>query len=350
MGKLVTVQWLRGLAAIGVVWFHAMFLVVDNGLHSYQTEYGQIRFIGAIGVDVFFVISGFIISVSAARNPSIGDFLRNRFLRIWPLYAVATLAYLMIRPERYDLLGLGMSLVFLQPPGGTDVSPVLPPGWTLLFEAAFYAVVVAALLWRSQRLLQERIAILLAALVMVGCSYGLVRPLNIVGNPIVIEFLMGVLIGRTYSLGYRIPGWAATSLFAVGAFLILRDAMHGTSSTWMAETTLDGSLSWPRVGTWGLFSAMIVASAALRQPVAEGVGRVLTFLGDASYSIYLFHVHVVDWLFPRVSMLGPLDPDLIILIATAAAVATGILAHLILERPLLRVVSMWKKRPTPIQA
>lgn len=344
MEKLVSIQWLRGLAAIGVVWFHAMFLISNNGLQSYQTLYGDIRQIGSIGVDVFFVISGFIVSISAARARSVGAFVSNRFWRIWPLYAVATLLYLLVRPDRLDLGALAMSLVFLQPLGPTTVSPTLPPGWTLLFEATFYAVIAVSLLWRSTRPLQERIGILVVLLVLAGSAYGFARPLNILGNPITLEFLLGVLIGRLWSSGYRLPSWAATGMFAAGAFFIIRDAMHGMNWEWGAENTLDATMSWQRVRTWGLYSALIVASAALREPVPQGTGRILTFLGDASYSIYLFHMHVLDWLLHRLDLFGSLSPDAIILAGTAIATLVGVLAHVVLERPLLRVAKLWRTR------
>lgn len=349
MDKLVSIQWLRGLAAIGVVWFHAMFLITNNGLHSYQTLYGDIRQIGSIGVDVFFVISGFIVSISAANSTSVKAFVQNRLLRVWPMYAVATLLYLVVRPDRADFGDLLMSLALLQPAGPASKTPTLPPGWTLLFEATFYVVIAAALLWRSRRSLAERITLIVVGLVILGSAYGFSRPfgfvsLNIIGNPITLEFLFGVLIGRVWASGYRLPSWAASGLFAAGAFFILRDAMHGMDGEWGAENTLDATMSWQRLRTWGMYSALIVASAALREPVPQGTGRILTFLGDASYSIYLFHMHVLDWLLHRLDLFGSLSPDAIILAGTAIATLVGVLAHVVLERPLLRVAKLWRTR------
>lgn len=349
MDKLVSIQWLRGLAAIGVVWFHAMFLITNNGLQSYQTMYGDIRQIGSIGVDVFFVISGFIVSISAANSTSVKAFVENRLLRVWPMYAVATVLYLLVRPDRSDLGDLAMSLALLQPAGPASTSPTLPPGWTLLFEATFYAVIAAAMLWRSRRTLAERITLIVVGLVILGSAYGFSRPfnvvsLNIIGNPITLEFLFGVGIGRVWASGYRLPSWAATAMFAAGAFFILRDAMHGMSGEWGSGNTLDGSMSWLRLRTWGIYAALIVASAALRSPVPEGSGRVLSFLGDASYSIYLFHMHVQDWLLHRLDLFGEMSTDGIILSATLVSILVGVVAHVVLERPILRLAKAVRAR------
>lgn len=348
MDKLVSIQWLRGAAAVAVVWFHAMFLVSNNGLQAYQVEYGDIRQIGAVGVDVFFVISGFIVSISATRARSVRAFIGNRFWRIWPLYAIATLLYLLVRPDRLDPGALALSLLFVQPLGSATTVPTLPPGWTLLFEAAFYAVIALALCWRSARPLHERIAIAIVLLVLLGSAYGFSRPLNIVGNPIMLEFLLGVLIGRVWASGYRLPAWLATAMFAAGTFFILRDAMHGMYWDWKAESTLDASLSWQRFRTWGLYAGLIVCSAALRAPVPQGTGKLMTLLGDASYSIYLFHMHVLDLLVHRLDLFGTLSPDAIILAATACATLVGVLVHRVLERPLMRLAKHWRARaPNP---
>ncbi|WP_159094793.1 acyltransferase [Stenotrophomonas sp. ESTM1D_MKCIP4_1] len=353
MDKLVSIQWLRGLAAIGVVWFHAMFLITNNGLHSYQTEYGDIRQIGSIGVDVFFVISGFIVSISAANAVSVKAFVQNRLLRVWPLYALATLLFVLVSPGPVGLGDLLMSLALMQPVGPASMSPTLPPGWTLLFEATFYAVVTAALLWRSRRSLAERITLIVAGLVILGSAYGFARPfnvlsLNIIGNPITLEFVLGVVIGRFWTRGYRLPSWGASALFAAGAFFILRDAMHGMSGEWLSGNTLDGTISWERLRTWGVYSALIVASATLREPVPEGRGRFLAVLGDASYSIYLFHMHVQDWLLHRLDLFGAMAADGIILCATLVSVVVGVIAHYVLERPILTAVKAWRSRqPVP---
>src|SRR6187402_2596848 len=96
MRKIVTIQWLRAVASIMVVWIHAMYVIQTKGIDSFQTSAAYLHRFGACGVDIFFVISGFIVTLSAARYPSPAKFIIERVLRVWPLYVIATLAFLVV--------------------------------------------------------------------------------------------------------------------------------------------------------------------------------------------------------------------------------------------------------------
>lgn len=129
--------------------------------------------------------------------------------------------------------------------------PTHPLGWSLYFEVFFYLLLAVSMLWRSARPLGERALILLMISVCTGWMQRFVQPLNIVSNPIVLEFALGVLIGLLWSKTPRLPRWAVTLLFAAGAVLLLRTAIHGFGEISEAQYTLETSVSWQRLWLWG---------------------------------------------------------------------------------------------------
>lgn len=345
MEKVITVQWLRAVAALSVVWFHSLCLLHYVGVNSFQGGVYALASIGAVGVDVFFVISGFIVTLAGLRAQSIRPFLTDRFFRIWPLYVVATVSYLAVRPDALSQpLDILLSLFFIQPLGSTDNSPTLPPGWTLLFEMPFYCVLAFAMAWRTPRALQERVAILLGVLVTVGSAYAWVRPLNVWGNPIALEFLLGVGIAHAWLKGVRLPRWLAIFLFSAGVYFLADSAISGNDDLWRSERVLDGSQSWIRFGEWGIPAGLIVASACLRSPPPEGSGRAFTYLGGAFYSIYLFHIHLMDWVSDHFNYFVEINPDLLVFGLVAGSVCLGITAHVALEKPLSKVIGRYRYR------
>ena len=253
MQKINRLQSLRAIAAILVVWAHAIDIAANRKLSAWQVEFGHLQNFGAVGVDIFFVISGFIVSISAGKSSSPSDFLIRRAIRVWPLYALATLVMFTISPDEWgNTARLGWSLVFVQEPGVRTAMPTHPLGWSLFFEVFFYLLLAVSMLWRSARPLGERALILLVISVCVGYMRRFVQPLNIVSNPIVVEFALGVLIGLLWSKTSRLPRWAITVLFAAGVVLLLRTAMNGFGEISEAQYILDTSVSWERLWVWGV--------------------------------------------------------------------------------------------------
>lgn len=82
MNKVIAVQWLRAVAALSVVWFHGLCILHYQGVSSFQGSLYALGSMGAVGVDVFFVISGFIVTLAGLRAQSIRRFLIDRIFRI----------------------------------------------------------------------------------------------------------------------------------------------------------------------------------------------------------------------------------------------------------------------------
>jgi len=258
--RLRSIQVLRGLAASSVVMLHAT--------GSFPK--------GAVGVDLFFVISGFIMAhVSRGRTP--GDFLFDRFWRIYPLWLFALIPWIWwTHPDLPRLI----SSVTLWPIIDGWQTPALRVGWTLSFEMLFYFAVAASL----------RIGVkpLLALFGLMLCGAYVVRwPIfNYLGNPMVFEFLFGVLIARSP----RLPELSIP--LVVVALVVL-----AFSPAWVGQVygvTLQVAAVW-RVLYWGIPAALIVyACVSSEAQFASERWALPLLIGDASYSIYLFHPALIE--------------------------------------------------------
>ncbi|MGN8141526.1 acyltransferase family protein [Pseudomonas sp. 22105] len=279
---LISVQALRALAAWAVVCHHFMQIFFD---FEARGPIGQL-FIdkGAVGVDIFFVISGLVIFLSTegkALPPA--RFLLYRLFRIVPAYWLYTvlMAVLVVfaRPllpdQTVDWSHLLLSLLFIptENPGGYGIYPTLNVGWTLNYEMLFYVLFAWALLFRLQvRLLV--VAALLFAVCQAWTGFGWVS--QFYRSDIVYEFLLGIGIGMLYRRGWIGPAlWLP--LLGIGAALV---AIYHLPPE-------------PRLLNWGVPSAVLVmASMALERHVERN--RLLKLLGDCSYSVYLMHVLVLS--------------------------------------------------------
>ena len=277
MPALRSIQYLRAFAALSVVLFHSL-------------QWARIDFgIGAAGVDVFFVISGYVMWRSTeAHTLTPLQFLRRRVIRVVPLYWTATLAlagaaavwparFPEIDPQPWHVL---QSLAFLQHrnPEGQPF-PVLAPGWTLNYEAAFYCLFAASLLLpRTRRLLG-----LSFGLVVFGL-YGFFHPpaYEMLANPLMLEFLAGVLLARAVSMGFRPGREMGWGLFA--AALCWYGLLVATRSEWDLWRPL----------FWG-FPALLLVAGLTSLEASGGLPEIrpLRALGDASYSLYLLHPLII---------------------------------------------------------
>lgn len=306
-------QALRALAAIGVVVFHVGLLPATSLPFT----------IGAAGVDLFFVLSGFIIAYSASHDAR--QFLARRLIRILPAYwiatAIAALFVLQAMSPPETLYWLVQSLFYLPGPGGRPV--LIFVAWTLVYELAFYL-----LYWLALRAGTRRAPVVAIAMLLV---LGLVPMPGLPGPwPLLLEFVLGVCVNLAIDNLSR-PVGKRVGLWVAGAGLLALPLLAQ-----LTDYNPDDYQSVERVLVWGLPAACIVLGAILAE--REGLAirnRAILLLGAASYAIYLLHPVAVGQLLQLPSQ-SPPTSWLACTAATAAIVGVSVLFHRFVEVRMLR--------------
>ena len=341
--RLTLVQILRALAALLVVVAHAAHDAdaVAARLGRPAMEVAK-SFDWTFGIHLFFVISGFVMAISARGFGEPGAparFLLRRVVRIAPLYWLLTAAVIAgaaLAPALMNVpLGgwwLPLASVLFIPalrPNG-EIRPALGQGWTLNYEMFFYACFALAMLL-PRRAAFVALTVGLSALVWLGRDLTPADPLLFTWTDgLLIEFLFGLWIGVARLGGLRVPPVLAAALTVAGVALAI----------WMDPTK--GRVPLPGFVLSGVPATLIVAAAGLtRQPRGEGpLLRAAHLLGDASYSLYLVHPFVIRlgrevW----TRLVGDaLPPFAFIPAAVAASALVGLALYLAVERPMTRAL------------
>jgi len=285
--------------------------------------------VASFGVELFFVISGFVICHAAARDPR--HFLLKRIARVVPLYWLATFGVALVALVAPALLpstqvsGLNLlrSLAFwpYQRGDGTDM-PLLFLGWTLNYEAFFY-VVFAVCLAISTRLAPW---LALGLLVLATSLHGLVMPLgdplDFWTRPILLNFACGIVVWlvwrKTRADLHRISPWVAGTVGLIAFAILVTGANHGVGGVLPSGGIVSGAL----------MLALLALSDRIRWPQA------LLLVGDASYSLYLLHPYVLQAVNRKIHAFGP-DPRgvLATVLAVFAALALALVMFRVVERP-----------------
>ncbi len=359
-GKLRILQALRAAAALLVLWTHSIDASLSQS-RSIQGDIPHLAGFGACGLDLFFVISGFIVSLVASRtalrqSESPLRFLSRRFTRIYPIYWILTGVVILLaetgrHPIDWTSVAWLPTILLFPSPHFPAPSPVLSLGWSLVFEMYFY-VILTFWMWRTPRTLVRNTVLTLAAMVAFGALVNFRRPLLIIwANPILIEFLLGCMIGELYAR--RAGAGTERRAVVLGRFTLalgiaglLTTLITGYGAINYQGMVLNGSSSWLRVALWGVPSALIVLGSLLWQPAMRSLPAALTvFLGDASYSIYLCTVparSVAEHFWRYLDRWGG---DVAILLCLLLCAGSGVLFYLAVERPLMRYFHNWYKAP-----
>ena len=329
---LDSIQYLRAIAAWLVVVYHVHASVAAEAREPVTWA------LGAVGVDIFFVLSGFLMAMVVDRDERIDwRFLARRYMRIAPLYyAMTILLFIMaiawpalLNTVTADWQHLLTSLLFL-PSGGINGGnqPILMLGWTLNYEMAFYLLVFVFVRWIGDRHLIG-LVLFLAAVVMAGQWAG---PQNMVlcfyTDSIILEFALGILV---YNCTFRDrgmphPGWIYWAALAAGILLLMLGE-EGEPRMW-------------RFLLWGVPAALIVAGGV--HVFNARIGW-LRKLGDWSYSTYLVHVYVIQALVKVLLPLAglPVTQPLALFLAVAPII---VLASFVMYRRLEMPVMGWLGR------
>jgi exopolysaccharide production protein ExoZ len=329
------IQYLRALASLMVVWHHCLTQVPAT------VEFIRLREFGMSGVDLFFVISGFIMVVTTAEKPlTPWQFFELRIVRVVPLYWLVTLLMIglaIVAPGAFKTLlfspaAVAKSLFFVPYRSlsfPNEVWPVLVPGWTLNYEMFFYAIFALTLaLPVGVRMIW--LVVVLSALVTAGRLLHPTSPVAFVySSPLLLEFGQGAIIG----------------------YLWIRKSLDVGMATSLAAVTVGLWMLFNRGDLWGysqMAGAALTVIGCLHVRIRAWDSRILLELGNASYSIYLTHLFALGamrvlWL--RLVPLASLSAAVAFMItALAICTAVGWVCYQWVEKPLTKRLRRLVKR------
>ena len=341
--KIGNIQALRGIAVLLVVFAH---------VGSYEKRFFDghaylelFTVIGTAGVDLFFVISGFVMMAICRgrfqKRNGAWSFLLRRVVRIYPLYWVFTLLYLpifLLHPEMMNRQegaeGVSLLRSFLLLPGLQ--APLVGQAWTLVHEMYFYLVFSLALLFPERHKLRF-LALWSGLIILVGTIAsisGVLRSspsLILVTDPLTFEFIAGclacVLVPKHYPLNSGL-------LVALGIFGLLLPGL--------ISLPLDRTVHLDRM-IMCILPATFLVFGAVNLEERNGIlfPKVLRFTGDISYSVYLSHMIVVSGahkLFRFLDLGSSTAAHLFyVALSVGLACAAGVVIYFLVERPLLKI-------------
>jgi exopolysaccharide production protein ExoZ len=310
-----SIQYLRAIAALMVVIHHARNPQpwLFNPWSGFEG--------GARGVDVFFVISGFIMATVGVHDQP-RTFIRKRLIRVVPIYWLATALAVLPLGLKHGLSDqlvaqFWQSLLFIPHLDANGlVFPIVPPGWTLNYEMLFYGV-FALCLFTARPLLHATGALL--CLVAWGA---VAQPEHLVPrtftSPLLLEFVAGMALGH---FRHRIGQWRVLGWLAVPGWALLLTSGHWAQSLVAATCIVASALALERrLPHWAFGKA----------------------LGDASYFLYLSHHFVLIVLvkvWKSLPLQGYLQFGTLFAACVGVSVLVGLLGHRWLEKPLTRWLS-----------
>ncbi len=339
-----SIQFLRALAAVMVLVFHACYMV--NAFGGYVFEFNNA---GAAGVDIFFVISGFIITY-VTRNSSASplDFMMRRLIRIAPpywFYSLITVFILVAIPGAFSHLKfepvhvLSSSLFILSENNDHVVGTVLGVGWTVCYEFYFY-LLFAVFMLAPKRF----VTVGLSSVIILGALCEQILPVvppfaSVAVSALPLEFLAGCFLAKLYIKRIYLPGSVATIAIIFGIVAIYYAGV--------ANVVAREQEPW-RVIYFGL--PAICLTAGFLSLEARGLFRAprwILAIGDASYSLYLSHQFVLVAVGKLWVLLG-LQLHLPVAFLLITGIILPILAAVILyyctEKPVTRwLVNQWQR-------
>ena len=333
--RIEPLQALRGLAAFLILAKHALYEV--DLISPIDFNYGNYRFY-VIGIDIFFVLSGFIMVYTSWGKSGLGaakTFMFRRIIRIVPIYwfytAVLALIALFL-PQVLDKaefipIEFLKSLFFIPYINSAgDLQPLLANGWSLNYEMYFYVVFALCLILPARYTLIA-LSVFFISIVATDC-FGLEGVLaDFYSRPIILEFLAGSIIGYLYMKGDRLPNWC----FWLG-WLFTGAVMFALLYT---DTLIEAGINYNKP----IIAVIMIALLVLpKQAAGFKMPRWSVVAGDASYSIYLSHPFAIGAVTQAVllfGMEGIIHPWMIFLTIVAVSLIGGVIAYYILEKPLL---------------
>ena len=308
------IQALRAFAAINVVLFHIIGAATSYSKDTYFLKYFEGW--GANGVDLFFVISGFVmLHIQLIQKRSPYEFFKNRVIRIVPIYWIITIFVVVLyfifpsvfREMIVTPLWAITSLIFSSSVFAYDY-PILQVGWTLEYEMLFYSIFAIGLAFNNLKL-QAIFVVTTLAFVAI-----------ITEKSIILEFLFGMLVAYFYKT-FKLSSKQGLLIFIFGVILLIMSIFPNATNFEIS-----------RAIKWGVPSFFIVFGLVYYKQTRN---RFLVYLGDASYSIYLIQILTIPAFYKFSKKLFDnlvLNGDILAFLCLATCIIAGCFFHSLIEK------------------
>jgi exopolysaccharide production protein ExoZ len=330
--KIESVQGLRAAAAFSVAVLHTLHDAIPLDPGGFAARWHD-ALPWQAGVDLFFVVSGFVMVHASAdlfgRRSAPLVFMTRRLARIVPLYWATTTLFLLVvlampsalSHDEINLATVVKSYLFLPSLASSGfIQPIYSLGWTLNYEMFFY-VVFAAFIGLPRRRALPLVGLLLGGLIAVHRFVPTdATALVFWTDPIVAEFLLGMVIGAVATTEFALPDW-----LRAGAFLLALAALV------IGHTS---GLTAPEPISVGVPMAMLVAVAVLGRPVP--IPAAILLIGEASYALYLVHpfaMRTLSQLWRALHLTGPMAAAGYVTASLILALLAAVATHVWFERP-----------------
>lgn len=342
--KLNNIRALRGVAVL---------LVMASHLLTIESKYAGDEILpnwfisGLSGVDLFFVISGFIM-VYVTRNldtdlRTVWQFLLARVTRIYPLYWVISLAVLLVWLQAPHLVFSSISgqpdilKSFLLLPDNQP--PLLAVGWTLIHEMYFYLIFAVGLFLPRKYLLGFLLIVSLAGLIGFLKNQSELSALaRLLFSPLIFEFLGGAVAAFAV-LRWQVTNWKLP-VIAGGSLFVLALVISSFGNT---------EIFWSHANRALFFApsaSLLVYGMVVMEQNGKTLSGFLNWVGDQSYSLYLTHIltlSVVGRVWGWFAVPSPWDNIVMLPVLVLSSLIVGQLTYIMIERPLLNG-SYWLRR------
>ena len=331
MHTIPSIQLLRAVAALSVTLCH--FSLLRLYLFGLQNEPLPLHFL-ASGVDLFFVISGFIIVHSSVglfdQSGGWRIFLMRRLARITPLYWATTAIAIPLMVLPWDVPQLLGSLLFIPYRTSSGITPLHGVGWTLNFEMFFY-VLFTFVVATGSRAAIPALCVFLCLIVAAGKAF---TPTTTVllfwSDPIALEFAGGMLLALTFQKRVTLPASVRVCVIVLGALAVV----------FYTPGTIPSGY---RLLFWGVPAVAIVAGTVLGpQPTFGCLTKLIMMLGDASFALYLVHPLVAAFILRAWGTgIEQYGWERVFGFGYVFSIAISMLSYYSLERPLTRQITQW---------
>jgi peptidoglycan/LPS O-acetylase OafA/YrhL len=301
------IDHLRAFAALLIFFYHGITLI------GYQLKYNEpftylhwnqtgnpllaLLYEGHTAVSLFMVLSGFIFTIGAYQSQlRYGDFIRNRFLRTYPLFVLMLIVGTYAFADRFSMAALLQTLLFMgNLPGAANAGSFASMFWAVAVEWQFYLVFPFLMLFVNRHGIRYALGLLLLFVLLrsgataLGASPRDIGYWSILGR--MDQFLLGMAAGVIYRRHFQAGAKFDVLFFVSLVFVLALMQLFNGTGGWPGNSFY--KVLWPTVEGLG-WAAFILGYLSIARWLPAIISKGLVAIGTVSYSIYLIHFVVID--------------------------------------------------------